>query len=216
MNIISQDKEKLLQLLERLEEDYQAGEISDDKYKYLSEQYESRLSDITAVDRIRSMQGKKVVRKTAVYSSKKQIADKDKDKEEDEKLVDKYVVKTEKEKKELKASNKGIFALLAIAFLIAAFITGIGFGIFNFDFQPNNSADAVTVNETAFPVVTSNDTNKTDQKNTTIINTGNSNKKPDSNSNTNTKKDSDGNTKKNPTRSDSNTKPNSNTKPKTK
>lgn len=222
MNNISQDKDKLLKLLEGLEEDYQAGNISNSKYKYLSKQYEDRLSDITAVNRIRAMQGKEIVKKPAISSSRKQIAEESK--KEDEKLVDKYVVKTENEKKESKASSRGIFAIIAIVFLAAAFMAGIGFGMFGFDFQTTTPANAaVTINETAFPVVTSNDTNKTGQKNKTIINSGNSNTKSDSNSNsniktnTNTKKDSNTNTKKDPNKSNPVNKPssNSNTKPTT-
>jgi hypothetical protein len=196
LNNISQDKEKLLKLLEELEEEFQAGNISDSKYKYLSNEYEDRLSDMTAVDRIRAMQGKKMVEKPAISPSKKQLAEKSK--KEDEKLTDKYVVKTEKERKESKTFNRRIFATIAIACLILAFTAGIGFGIFNFDFQPTNPVNAVvTVNETAFPVVTSNDTNKTDQKNTTTINSGNSNVKSNSSSNTNTNKNSNKNSNKN-------------------
>lgn len=223
MNNISQDKEKLLKLLEKVEEDYQAGNISGDKYKQLSREYEDKLSNMTAVNRIRAMQGKKVVEKPAIYNSKKQLAAKNK--EESEKLVDKYVVKSKKEKKESKPPNRGVFGIIAIVCLIAAFTAGIGFGIFNIDFQPANTVNAaVTINETAFPVVTStNDTNKTGQKNTTIINSGNSNSKPNSNSNlnsntkvnTNKNKDPNTNIKKNPVKTDTTTKPNSNSNPNT-
>jgi len=183
LNNISQDKEKLLKLLEELEKDYQTENISDSEYKSLSKEYKDKLSDITAVDRIRAMQGKKVVEKPVIISSKKQMAEKSKEK--DEELVDKYVVKTEKEKKELKASNRRIFAVISIVCLFIAFTAGIGFGIFNFDFQLTDSTNiVVTVNETAFPVVTLNDTNKTSQKDTSTINK-NSNTKPNSNSNSN-------------------------------
>jgi len=192
LNNISQDKEKLLKLLKELEDDYHTGNISDNKYKYLSKQYEDRLSDITAVDRIRAMQGKKVVEKPVMSSSKRQMAEKSK--EEDEKLVDKYVVKTEKEKKESRTFNKRIFAVISIVCLFIAFTAGIGFGIFNFDFQPTDpTIVAVTVNETAFPAVTSNDNNKTSQRNTTDIN-GSSNTNPNSNPNNNTNRNPNSNT----------------------
>lgn len=196
MDNISQDEEKLLKLLEELEEEYHAGNISDDKYKYLSKQYGDRLSDIDAVARIRAMQGKKVVEKQVIYSSKKEIAEKSK--EEDEELIDKYVVKTEEEARESKAYNKRIFALISIVCLIAAFSAGIGFGIFNFDFQFTDSV-VVTVNESAFPIINSNSTNKTSHNNTN--DNGNSTNK----SNSNPKKNN--NIKKNPNK---NTKPDSN------
>ena len=203
MNNISQDKEKLLKLLEELEEEYQAGNISDDKYNYLSKQYEDRLSDIVAVDKIRAMQGKKIVEKPVIYSKK--LTD-EKSKEEDEELIDKYVIDTKKEEKELKAFNKRIIAVIAIVCLAVAFIAGIGFGIFNFDF-PSTQNTVVTVNETAFPIVKSNGTNKTNQTNP-VKKPGNLNKnlksdsdknsKPDSDNKINTNKKKDSNTNKRP------------------
>ena len=214
MNNISQDKEKLFKLLEELEKDYQAGNISDNEYDFLSKKYGDRLSEINAIDKIRAMQGKKVVEKPVIYSSKKQMAEKSR--EEDEELVDKYVVKTEKEKKESKSSNKRIFAVISIVCLIIAFATGIGFGIFNFDFPPTDQTNVVvTVNETAFPDAKSNDTNKTDKKNTTDNNKS-SNTKPSSNTNTNTNKDSNSNTKTDSGKTDSDTKSNSKSNPKSK
>ncbi len=171
---ISQDEKKLLKILEELEEDYQAGNISDEKYKYLSKQYNDRLSNITAVDRIRAMQGKKAVKKTPSKFSQRSMAERSK--KEDEQLVDKYVVKSEEEKKKSKASNKKVYIGVAIVCIFVAFIAGIGFGIFNFDFQSTSPANAaVTINETAFPTITSDLTNKTtSQKNTDVTDSGNS------------------------------------------
>ena len=207
MNNISQDKEKLLKLLQELKKEYRAGNISDDEYKYLSREYEDNLSNISAVDRIRSMQGKEVVEKPVIYSSKKAEKSK-KSKEEDEKLVDKYVVKTEKEKRESRRPSGKVFVAIAIACLAVAFITGIGFGIFNFDFQLSNPTNAmVTVNESAFldiVVNNTNNTNRTSKNNATTNSSENSNTRPNSRSNnTNT------NTNTNPNR-DSNTRPSSN------
>ena len=186
MNNISQDKEKLLKLLQDLEEDYLAEKISDEEYENLSNEYKDKLSNITAVDRIRAMQGKKVVEKPIFSFAKKQKAEKSKI--EDEKLVDQYVVKTKKEKKkEPKPPRKGIFAAIAIICLAAAFITGIGFGIFNFDFQsPEPGNSVVTLDENALPEVTTNNTNQTNQTNQTnsssdggnTNNNTNNNKKP--------------------------------------
>ncbi|MDR2967274.1 MAG: hypothetical protein LBU74_04945 [Methanobacteriaceae archaeon] len=206
MNNINQEKEKLLKLLQELEKEYLAENISEEEYNSLSKEYQDKLSNITAVDRIRAMQGKKTVSR-----SKKQIAEKNK--VEDEKLVDKYIVKTEKEKKESSTNRKRIYAAIAIFCIFTAFIAGIGFGIFNFDFQSSNPVNAVvTVNESAFPVVTSNNTNntnKTEQKNTTINNSENTNTKPkpNINTNTNTNKDSNKNNK-DPSKTNSRTKPN--------
>ncbi|MCL2157103.1 MAG: hypothetical protein FWH54_03675 [Methanobrevibacter sp.] len=152
------------------------------------------------------MQGKKVVEKPNVSFAKKQKAEKSL--REDEKLVDKYVVKTEKEKKESKPRKKGIFAAIAIICLAAAFITGIGFGIFNFDFQsPGSGNSIVTLNESAFPDVMLNNTNNTDQGNNSTNSSGNTNN--DSNSNSNSNSNNNNNKNNNNQGKDKNNKPES-------
>jgi len=222
LNNINPDKEELLKLLQELEEKYNAGTISNKEYDYLSKEYKDKLSNMTAIDRIRAMQGKEVVEKPVMTPSKKKIIEKSI--EEDEKLVDKFVVKTEEEKKESKTSKKRIFAAIAIICLVAAFITGIGFGIFNFDFHSLNPVNTVvTVNESAFPDVTSNstnntngtnstnNTNRTESNTTTNNNSQNSNNNPNSRPNTNTNKSTESNkNNKDPNGSKPSTRPSSN------
>lgn len=160
---INQDKQKLLKIMQELEKDYKMGKISEDKYKYLSKEYKSRLANLNASTRIRHMQGKEskppspTVQRSMAEASRR----------EDRALVNKYIVKTEKERKEeMKAarvaSNKGIFAIIAVVFLISAFLVGISFGLFA---GPQNTAQTtgpVFVSDSAFPQTLTNSSNADD------------------------------------------------------
>ena len=58
---MSEDRDKLLQVMNSLEADYKSGKISAGKYKYFRSKYEDKLNSIDAREatkRIRSMQGK--------------------------------------------------------------------------------------------------------------------------------------------------------------
>lgn len=58
---MSDDREKLLQIMSSLEKDYRSGKISAEKYSYFRSKYEDKLNTIdaqAATKRIRSMQGK--------------------------------------------------------------------------------------------------------------------------------------------------------------
>ena len=55
------DRDKLLKVMDSLEEDYASGKISPEKYSYFRSKYEDKLNSIDAREatrRIRSMQGK--------------------------------------------------------------------------------------------------------------------------------------------------------------
>ena len=52
------DRKKLMQILHNLERDYEAGLISEEKYRYLSDQYMHKIETLEVSDRIRAMQGK--------------------------------------------------------------------------------------------------------------------------------------------------------------
>ena len=52
------DRKKLMQILDNLQRDYEAGLISEEKYLYLSDQYRHKIETIEVSDRIRAMQGK--------------------------------------------------------------------------------------------------------------------------------------------------------------
>ena len=55
---MSQDKQKLMQILNNLEKDYEDGLISEEKYIYLSNQYKHKIETIDVSNRIRAMQGR--------------------------------------------------------------------------------------------------------------------------------------------------------------
>ena len=86
---MSNDKEKLLQIMGSLESDYAHGKISKEKYIYFRSKYEDRLNALDAreaTSRIRSMQGKSV-NSTSGRSRKPPINDKS---EELEKLLEDF------------------------------------------------------------------------------------------------------------------------------
>jgi hypothetical protein len=166
---MSHDKEKLLMILNNLEQDYRAGNISQEKYDYLSEEYNRKLQTLDVSDRIRVMQG----RPNDESPSPNIQEDLDKSKKEDQELVNKFIINNDKPKKEHKPLSNGAIIALATLFLIVAFGAGISFGVFNFDF--NGSAASMfgqaTISDSAFPVVVANTT----PTNTTNISSTNDN-----------------------------------------
>ena len=166
---MSQYKEKLLMILNNLEQDYRAGNISQEKYDYLSEEYNHKLQTIAVTDRIRSMQG----RVDDAPSNNLTQEDLEKSKKEDQELVNKFVFNEEKPKKKSRSLSNGAIIAIATLFLIAAFGAGISFGVFNFDFNGNAASmfGQVTISDSAFPAVVANTT----PTNTTNITTTNDN-----------------------------------------
>ena len=150
---MSNDKEKLLQIMASLESDYAHGKISKEKYVYFRSKYEDRLNALDAreaTNRIRSMQGKP----SDSPNNKKHIRNK---KREDEDLVQKYIINPKKGDKQVEPKvpmDSGTFKLVAILVLAIGFTVGAGFGVFNFDFGAftNTNASAI-VTDTAFPNV---------------------------------------------------------------
>ena len=58
---MTDDRDKLLRVMNSLESDYKSGKISAEKYRYFRSKYEDKLNSIDAMEatmRIRSMQGK--------------------------------------------------------------------------------------------------------------------------------------------------------------
>lgn len=168
------DKQKLIMIMHNLESDYKNGRISPEKFKYLHAKYEDKLSALDAreaTNRIRAMQGKSVNHggkslKRAGLSNKKEEQD----------LVQKYIVNPKKGDNDLRKKKKpldsGTFKLIAILVLLIGFTCGIGFGIFNLDFESVAATPTSSiVEDTAFPdvdKVEANVTNATDNGSTTI------------------------------------------------
>lgn len=151
---MSNDKDKLLQIMASLESDYSHGKISREKYIYFRSKYEDKLNALDAreaTNRIRSMQGK------PANSPKNNKINTNRNKKEEEDLVQKYIVNPKKGDNKLKEKtpmDSGTFKLVAVLILAVGFTIGAGFGIFNFDFESfsDNGASAI-VTDTAFPDV---------------------------------------------------------------
>lgn len=158
---MSDDREKLIRVMENLESDYRSGKISAEKYSYFRSKYEDKLNSIDARDatrRIRSMQGKSS-RDTTKNRQRKPTKNK---KKEEQDLVQKYIINPKKSdakynKKKKPAMDSGTFKLLLLLILVIGFTAGIAYGIFNLDFGSLSQDETVAVvNDTAFPEFTEN------------------------------------------------------------
>ena len=158
---MSDDREKLLRVMDNLESDYRSGKISAEKYSYFRSKYEDKLNSIDARDatrRIRSMQGKSS-RDTGKKRQRKPTKNK---KKEEQDLVQKYIINPKKSdakynKKKKPAMDSGTFKLLLVLILVVGFTAGIAYGIFNLDFGTLSQGDVVAVvDDTAFPEFTEN------------------------------------------------------------
>ncbi len=173
---MSDDRDKLLQIMSSLEADYKSGKISAEKYRYFRSKYEDKLNAIDARDatrRIRSMQGKPSAPNTN-KRSRKPARDKKKEKQD---LVQKYIINPKKDdakynKNKKSSMNGGTFRVIAILVLVIAFTTGVAYGIFNLDTGPASNADVVAiVEDTAFPEINAvvNATHINDTSNVTHV-----------------------------------------------
>ena len=153
---MSDDREKLLGIMNSLESDYRSGKISAEKYSYFRSKYEDKLNSIDARDatkRIRSMQGK-----SPSDSGKKRRRKSTKNKRKEEQdLVQKYIINPKKSderynKNKKPAIDSGTFKLLLLLVLVIGFTAGTAYGIFNFDFGSISQGETVAVvDDTAFP-----------------------------------------------------------------
>ena len=157
---MSNDRDKLLQVMDSLESDYADGKISPEKYSYFRSKYEDKLNSIDAKEatqRIRSMQGKPSYSTSSREKRAKKPAKNKKDKEQD--LVQKYIINPKKDdakynKKEKKSMDSGTFKLLLLLILVLGFTVGVGYGVFNLDFDNLSETTTVAiVTDTAFPEI---------------------------------------------------------------
>ena len=147
--------------MQELKKDYQSGNISENKYRYLSKEYSNRLANLDATNRIRNMQGRQV-RKAPSRVTQRSMAEASR--MEDKALVDKYVIKPKQKRnpqQKSEISNKSKYAILAMICLIGAFLVGISFGLFTGGPQASVQLTSVLIDDTAFPEVIANVTNTT-------------------------------------------------------
>ena len=152
---MSDDREKLLRIMDSLEKDYRSGKLSADKYSYFRSKYEDKLNSIDAREatkRIRSMQGKPST------NQRKRRKPTNKRKEEQD-LVEKYIINPKKgdakyNKTKKSSMDGGTFKLILVLVLVVAFTAGIAYGVFSFDFDNVSNTDSVAiVTDTAFPEI---------------------------------------------------------------
>lgn len=169
---MSEDREKLLKIMDSLESDYRSGKISAEKYSYFRSKYEDKLNSIdakAATKRIRSMQGKP---SDGGRSNKKRKRPTKNKKKEEQDLVQKYIINPKKSdakynKKQKSSMDSGTFKLLLLLILVIGFTAGTAYGIFHLDFGSISDAETVAVvDDTAFPefnedVVKNNTNNNT-------------------------------------------------------
>ena len=162
---MTDERDKLLQIMNSLEADYKSGKISSEKYRYFRSKYEDKLNSIDALEatkRIRSMQGKPEAPKTNKKRSKPA-----RNRKQEQDLVQKYIINPKKEDARYHQQKKssmsgGTFRLIAILVLVIAFTAGVAYGIFNLDTEAIADTSVVAiVEDTAFPEIVAvvNDTN---------------------------------------------------------
>ena len=153
---MTDDRDRLLNIMDSLEKDYRSGKISAEKYSYFRSKYEDKLNTIdaqAATRRIRSMQGKPVDNSKKKKRSRKPTRNK---KKQEQDLVQKYIINPKKgdakyNRKEKSSMDGGTFKLLLLLILVVGFTAGVAYGIFNFDFDSVSQANSIAVvQDTAF------------------------------------------------------------------
>jgi len=165
INIVS-DKDRLLKSLKKLETQFTEGKVSKRQYSREKRVLEDKLSTILAADRIKKLQGKPVD-ETPLES---EIQKEREDTVEKEELIKKYVTTPKEVPVQPKSSGMSKGKVALIVFLLAAFFVGTGYGVYVMSIPSNNSSSvAMTVNDSAFPVI-NNTTNTTTNTTLTITN----------------------------------------------
>lgn len=120
-------------------------------------EYNRRLEEIEVSSRIRAMQGKSNESDDGLSHSNLKEALR-KSELEDQELINKFIVRNEKPKKQRKSLGNGVIIAIATIALLVAFVGGIGFGVFNFDFNANTMSlfGQASISDSAFPVVVPN------------------------------------------------------------
>jgi hypothetical protein len=153
--------------MEELKQDFNKGKISQEKYEGLLKLYDTKLKNIDATLRIRKMQGL-IEDEEDVFDHKKD----DKTELEPKKnLADKHIVKLDIDEKPKSGMR---YVVVAILFLIVAFIAGATSGFFNHSQQTNSQTlvNSLQINENAFPPTIESKTHNNTVQNNTVENYG--------------------------------------------
>lgn len=156
-------KERIIRSLKELEREYKSGKIPERHYNAQKRRLNEQLESYEVADRVRRLQGKETVEAPVDDNI-------DEEEEEKEELFKKYITSPGLKEKKLQSKKpKGMSQnkMIAYALLAAAFVIGIGFGVFTLDL-PTETSSALYTNDSAFPpFVVNNTTNMTNTTNTT-------------------------------------------------
>ncbi|MBI5679690.1 MAG: hypothetical protein HZC47_02190 [Methanobacterium sp.] len=153
------DREKVIKSLKELENEYNKGNISKNHYTIQKSQLNQQLDAFNVADRVRKLQGKEVAEKPIETPT---------DEEENQELFKKYITSPGLKEKNINTEKVSPTTMIAAAVLIAAFVIGIGFGIYALNIPENISGISLFTNDSAFPpFVVNNTTNMTNTTNTT-------------------------------------------------
>ena len=142
---MDQDQIKLVKTMKRLESDYKSGKISKDKYEYFYGKYNQKLRSMEAIRNTQAIRNRRPP-ENHPNNHKSSI----KNRLENEKLVEKYIVEPKKnagEKIVNPSSNKSLYSILIVCILIIGFSVGIGFGVFNLGFNDVAAENAAAIVE---------------------------------------------------------------------
>jgi hypothetical protein len=157
---ISMEKDKITKSLNELEREFQSGNIPKNHYKFQKRQLTEKLETLAVAERVMRLQGKKTVESPVEAS----------DGTENDELFKKYITSPGLKEKNLESKKKGISHnnMIAAALLIAAFMVGIGFGVYTLNIPEEVSSVSLFTNDSAFPpFVMNNTTNMTNTTNGT-------------------------------------------------
>lgn len=152
---MSKERDKLIEIIESLDADYQSGKLSEERYHYFRSRYLQKLNEMNkSRNRKRKPQNLRHTNKQPLNTNN-----------EEQELIQKFILnprKGDKPKKESKPMDSSTFGLSLVLVLVIAFTIGIGYGVFAFDFGEYTVGHAAgTVHDTTFPNIKEVTINKT-------------------------------------------------------
>jgi Fe2+ transport system protein B len=156
---IKSDKEKVIRSLQELEFEFAQGNVLEKAYNSQKRELTSKLETLEVADRVKRLQGKGEAEKPLEYWTEKKEAEEAKQAKEE--LMKKFITSSSPSyPKAKKGTNRNQRKAVIYTVLALIFVSGIGFGVFLMKIPGESAAVTMTINQSAFPVV-SNDTNVT-------------------------------------------------------
>lgn len=155
------EKNRIQKSLNELENEFKNGNISKSQYEFQKRRLIEKLETLAVAERVMKLQGKKTEEASTTTST---------DDDNDE-LFKKYITSPGLKEKNIKSGKRFSYnTVIASALLIAAFVIGIGFGIYSLNIPEEVSSVSLYTNDSAFPpFVLNNTTNATNATNSTKL-----------------------------------------------